>query len=127
MLPSVRAEARKLVSRLRRMRLRVPDTTDRPQDQLKSILGIDVAKELRSVIPATRFTLVAFLVALLATGIAVLLPTIPRRWHSGARSWRSFSRGRPSVQASTKEKRTGYVALVARVSSGGRGRLFQSL
>lgn len=61
------------------MRIREANLTDSAQRNHEGILGVDIAKELdAAVIPATRFTVAAFFVAILATGVAVLLPTAPQ-------------------------------------------------
>lgn len=98
-LSSMHDETRKLVTRLRGMRLQPPTDPTVDQGTRKSVIGVDIAKEVATVIPATRFTLVAFIVALVATGVAVLLPDTPKAMTQWAAilgftlAWAAISQG----------------------------------
>ncbi|MGH3963632.1 MAG: hypothetical protein ACRDRY_10315 [Pseudonocardiaceae bacterium] len=99
-LTAICEETCKLVSRVRTMKLRAPVEAEAPTlKKRESVEGRDVTEGLLSVIQATRFTLVAFLVALLATGVAVLLPATPRAMTQWAAilgfilAWAAISRG----------------------------------
>jgi hypothetical protein len=98
MFESVRKSATRLISRVRQMKIRESNVTD-PAQHHEGVLGVDVAKELPAVIPATRFTVVAFSVALLATGVVVLLPTVPQAMTQWAAilgftlAWAAISQG----------------------------------
>ncbi|MGH3831041.1 MAG: hypothetical protein ACRDRS_11430 [Pseudonocardiaceae bacterium] len=73
-------ETRKLASRLRAMRLQRSTEGQAPvPEKRESVEGVDVAEGLSSVVfLATWFTVSAFSVALLATGVAELLPATPK-------------------------------------------------
>jgi hypothetical protein len=64
--------------RLRTMRLHAPTEEEVALEKRASVEGVDVAEVMASVVQACRFTLYAFGVALVATGVAALLPETPR-------------------------------------------------
>lgn len=66
-----------IVRRLLSMRLRTPASVDQTQERHEETHGFEVAEGMATVVPATQFTLGAFLVALLGTGVSVLLNAYP--------------------------------------------------